>query len=62
MDITDALSGLQARRGRSTIDVDEMYARTGSVISSLRVSDARLQQIMEVKEENPVFRQIKVYR
>ena len=46
---------------QSTIDDDEMIAHVGSAISSLPVSDAGLQQIMEAQDEDPVCSQIKVY-
>jgi len=46
---------------KSTIDGDEMHAHIGSVISLLLASDARLQQIMEAQDKDPVCRQIKVY-
>ena len=39
-------------------DDKEMMADVASVISLLIVSDARLQQIMEAKEKDCVFRQI----
>ena len=63
MYIADALSRLQVRdqMAQSTIDDDEMIAHVGSVISSLPASDARLQQIMEAQDEDPVCSQIKVY-
>ena len=44
-----------------TIDNDQMHAHIGNVISSLPIKDARLQQIMEAQEEDPVCKQIKVY-
>jgi len=63
MYVADELSRLQIRRqtAKSIINDDEMHAHIGSVISSLQASDARLQQIMEAQEEDPVCRQIKVY-
>ena len=56
MYIADGLSRLQVRdqKAQSTIDDDEMTANVGSVISSPRASDTRLQQIMKVQEEDPV--------
>ena len=39
-----------------------MMAHVASVILLLAVSDARLQQIMEAKKEDAVFRQITTYR
>ena len=63
MYIADVLSRLQIRSQtvKSTIADDEMHAQIESVISSLPASGARLQQIVEAQEEDPVFRQIKVY-
>ena len=63
MYIAEALSRLQIRSQtvKSTIDDDEMNAHIGSVISLLPASGARLQQMMEAQEEDPVGRQIKVY-
>ena len=59
MYIADALSRLQARS--QTIDDDKIHAHIASVISSLPASEARLPQIMKAQEEDPVYRQIKVY-
>ena len=44
------------------VDDKEMMAHVASVILLLAVSDARLQQIMEAKKEDAVFRQITTYR
>ena len=40
------------------VDDKEMMAHVATVISLLTVSDARLQQIIDVKEEDSVLRQI----
>ena len=39
------------------VDVKEMMAHVATVISLLTVSNARLQQIVDAKEEASVFRQ-----
>ena len=61
--VANALSRLQIQSPtvKSTIDDDEMHAHIGSEISSLPASDARLQQIMEAQEDDPVCRQFNVY-
>ena len=62
MYIADALSRLQTPgQAVTTTDDEEMKAHVASVISSFPASVGRLQQIMEVQEEDPVCRQFKTY-
>ena len=57
MYITEALSRFQPQHAdpQPTIADDETTAHVASVITGLPASDTRLQQIIEAKDEDPVY-------
>ena len=61
--VADALSRLQNRDGEveSTISDDEMKAHVDSVISSIPVSDTKLQEIIGLQDEDIVCKELKKY-
>ena len=61
--VADALSRLQNRDGEveSTISDDEMKAHVDSVINSIPVSDTKLQEIIELQDEDIVCKELKKY-